>query len=249
MIDDYKKITINIRKFRKERTHIYDLAYNFDIHYDNSIPIIGILDINNSTIQKMFGTKKELWRYENEHRIIFDTASLKEHHESAITGIYFGYQTEENLIKRFEENFGERDIIFHKIIPNFNTHNLESEIISKFSKKLKHNLDRYYFEVLYTKKDTTVLSYFIYVKNDYDKNDLQNLGIAFLEKYSFKPSNVLFLNSNSNDVINLIGKYPKTNDELIIWAEAVIAEMPNDCNNEIFMNPYQDWFYKELKKK
>jgi len=232
-----------------ERTQIYDLAYNFDISYESSIPIIEILDINNSNsiIKKMFGTKKDLWGHEYEHRIIFDTVSLKKHHESAITGIYFSYQAEENLIKSFEDNFGERDITFHKIFPNFNTHNLESKVISKFSKKLKYNLNRYRFELVFTKNDSTVLSYYIYVKNNYSKNELQNLGIAFLEKYCFKPSNIFFLNSNK--IINLINKYPKTNDELIIWAEAVIAEMPYDCNNEIFMTPFKDWYYKDLKKK
>lgn len=233
-----------------ERTQTYDFAYNFDVHYDNSIPIVDVSDINSDRIiKKMFGTKKDLWMHEKEHRMIFDTASLKEHHESAITGIYFGYQAKDSLIRCFEENFCERDIIFHKIVPNFNTHKLESKIISKFSKKLKYNLERYNYELVFTKNDSTVLSYFIYVENNYDKNELQNLGLAFLEKYSFKPSNVFFLNSKEDAIINLIGKYPKTDEELIIWAEVVIAEMPFDCNNEIFMAPFKDWYYSDLKKK
>lgn len=198
-----------------ERTQVYDLAYNFDINYDNSIPIIELLDIkkSDSIITKMFGTKKKLWQHENEHRIIFDSASLKDHHESAITGIYFGYQAEENLIKFFEENFGERDITFHKIVPNFSTHKLESEIISKFSKKLKNNLGKFKYELIFTKNDSTVLTYFIYVENNNSKRKLQNLGEAFLEKFSYKPSNVFFLNSNSDGITNLINKYPKTDDE------------------------------------
>ena len=45
----------------------------------------------------VFGVKKENWKHEEEIRLIFNNSSLKSHHESAITGVYFGCHATEDI--------------------------------------------------------------------------------------------------------------------------------------------------------
>lgn len=233
---DLEKIT--------ERSQQYDLAFDFEIKYNDILPIITIDDIRSQNMAvKMFGTKKEFWSYEKEVRLVFDSASLKEHHESAITGIYFGYKSEKSLIEKFQENFKNRDIAFYQIKPNRKTNFLEFEEIERFSRKLLFDLDKFNFEIIKTKNNLAVSSYYIYLKEKYSKEELKELSKAFLEEYNYKPSNLYFLSSKSPQIVELIDKYPKTSDEKIKWAEAVIADSPFDCDGEVFMSPF-----KELKK-
>jgi len=232
-----------------ERSQNYDLAFNLNVRYNDLLPIITINDIKDGNLpSKMFGTKKEFWSYEKEIRLIFDSASLKEHHESAITGIYFGHKADKNLIEKFREKFMNRNITFYQMKPNRFSNILEYIEIEKFSKKLLFDLNKFKFELIYTKKNSTIYNYYIYLKDSYSKIELKELSKAFLEKYNFKPSNLFFLNSKSENTIKLIGKYPKSNREYIEWAETVIAEFPFDCDDEIYLHPFKDYHYKELKK-
>jgi len=57
---------------------------------------------------------------------------------------------------------------------------------------------------------------------------------------------IYFLNSKDAIIIELIDKYPKSDKELVLWANSVIAEFPFDCNDEIYLDPFKDWYYKEL---
>lgn len=233
-----------------ERNLNYDLAYKFDVIYKDILPVLTIDDIENEKLpSKMFGSKKEAWSYEKEIRLIFDSASLKEHHESAITGIYFGYKAESGLIEKLKDKFSNRDIIFYKIRPNIRSNFLEFDEICRFNRKLKFDLEKFEFELIKLRNNTAVNSYYLYVRNTYNQEELKELSKAFLEKYNYKPSNLYFLNSKSKRTMELIDKYPKSNEEYIDWAETVIADFPYDCNEEIFMDPNKDSLYKELKIK
>jgi len=232
-----------------ERNQQYDLAFNFDINYKDILPVITIDDIreNNKMITKMYGTKKEFWSYEKEIRLVFDSSSLKEHHESAITGIYFGYKADKTLIERFKEKFAHRDVIFYQIKPNRKSNFLECEKIHHFNRKLKFNIEKFNFELIKVKNNSAVNNYYIYFKSIYTKDEMKELCMAFLEKYTYKPSNLYLLNSKSDQSIELIDKYPKSDEEYINWAETVVADFPFDCNQEIFIDPLKDWYYQKIK--
>lgn len=233
-----------------ERNQNYDVAFNFEIKYNDILPIITIDDIRNPNMAiKMFGTKKENWSYEKEIRLVFDSASLKEHHESAITGIYFGYKAEKSLIEKFKEKFKNRDITFYQIRPNRSSNLLEYIEIDRFSRKLLFDLDKFNFEVIKIKNNSSVCNYYIYLKDIYNKEELLELSKAFIEKHNFKPSNLYYLNSKSAETLKLVDKYPKSDDEYVKWAETIIADFPFDCDKEIFIDPLKDWHYKELKNK
>ena len=232
-----------------ERNQNFDLGFQFEVSYKDILPIITIDDIRTqNTPIKMYGNKKEMWSYENEIRLIFDSSSLKEHHESAITGIYFGYKADNKLIAKFKKKFKNRDIVFYQILPNRKSNFLEYDVIENFSRKLFFNLDKFNFEVIQTKTNSAVSSYYLYLEDNYSKVELIDLSKAFLEKFSFKPSNLYFLNSKSEKTIELINKYPKSDDEYIYWAETVLADFPFDGDEEIFMYPFKDFHYCKLKK-
>jgi len=231
-----------------ERNQNYDLAFDLDINYKDILPVITIEDIRgNKMATKMFGTKKEFWSYEKEIRLVFDSSSLKSHHESAITGIYFGYKADQILIETFKDKFKNRDITFYQMKPNRKSNFLEYEELFKSSRKLKFSVEKFNFELLKSKNNSAVNNYYIYLKDNYTKIEMKELCMAFIEKYSYKPSNLYLLNSKSNQTIELIDKYPKSDEEDVIWAETVIAEFPYDCDQEIFLDPYKDWYYKKLK--
>lgn len=234
----------------KERSQNYDLAFNFKIKYNDILPVVTIHDIKNGSMAiKMFGTKKESWEYEKEIRLIFDSASLKEHHESAITGVYFGYKAEKTLIEKFKNKFNNRDITFYQIRPNRNSNTLEFDEIEHFSRKLLFDLNRFNFEIIKIKNNSTIINYYIYLKDIYSKDELKELSKAFLEKHNFKQSNLYFLNSKSSFTLELIDKDSKSESEYIIWAETVIADFPFDSDDEIYIDPFKDWYYDEIKNK
>ncbi|EPL7679909.1 DUF2971 domain-containing protein [Elizabethkingia anophelis] len=229
-----------------ERTQNYDLFKDLNVKYTDVLPFITLDDIRSKEMPlKMFGTKKELWRHEKEIRLVFDSSSLKEYHESAITGIYFGYLANDELIEKFRENFQNKDITFYKISPNRGSNLLEYKTLYTLNRKLKYNLAKFQYELVYT-KNNAVISYYIYVKENYTKSELRELGMALIEKISYKPTNIYFLNSKDTIIIELIDKYPKSDEELVLWANSVIAEFPFDCNDEIYLDPFKDWRYKEL---
>lgn len=232
----------------KDKTKNFDFSSQLEITYTNEIPTLCINDITeNSIFKKMYGVKKESWKHEKEIRLVFDNSSLKNHHESSITGIYFGYQASDSLIESFKEIFRNRDVTFYKIIPNKQINILESKIVFKGLRPRKYQINKYDFEILKYENNTTVENYYIYLKNNLTNDELKEFTFAFREEYCYKPSNLNIF--NSSEILSLIDKYPLNNEDYIRYADSYIALSDFSCENFIFEYPLKDLYYKDIKKK
>lgn len=220
-----------------------DFSIELVLNYYDEKPIITVHDImSKNLIPKMFASKKKCWEHEEEIRIIFDSAGLKEHHESAITGIYFGSDASEKLIEKIKSKFIDREITFYKITVNSQKNKLEKELINKNTKKFKYNIDNFNFKLVKT-VDSTAMSYYLHIEENYNINELQNLAMAFQERNYYKPSNIYFI--NNLEVLEVIEKYPKNNHEYLKYAESVVADFQNG-SLEVFEYPFKDSRYIEL---
>lgn len=222
-----------------------DFSTLLDVQYSDEKPVITIPDIQNGKlITKMFATKKKRWEHEEEIRLIFDTVGFKEHHESAITAIYFGCDANDEFIEQIKSEFINRDIVFYKIIANSQTNEFEEEIIGQSFKTYKQNINSFNFSIA-KMIENTANSYYIHIKENYELEDLQQLAIAFKERYFYKPSNIYFI--NNLEVLDIIEKYPKNDHEYLKFADSVVADFPHD-SSEIYQYPFKDFRYYKITK-
>jgi hypothetical protein len=205
-----------------------------------------ILSIKRHLI-KMFGTKKNRWNHEEEIRLIFDNSGLKDHHESAITGIYFGCDVSDDLILEYSKEFSNRNIDFYKMEVNLQSNELERILIHKNEKKLKFDISKFDFELVKTIDNPSISNYYLYTRKNYNLEELKELAQAFREKFSYKSCNIYFI--DNLDILDIIEIYPKNDIEYVKFAESIIAAFPFDCDDEIFSYPFKDWKYAELIKK
>lgn len=232
----------------KDKTRNLDFFSVADVNYTDNKPVITVLDINSkNVINKMFATKKKRWSQEEEIRLLFDNFGLKKHHQSAITAIYFGCDSSDELIENLISEFDDRDIDFYRMITNFNSNEFERKLIHKNVRKLNFNIDKFNYKLVKTIDNPVVTNYYLYTEKEYDLQDLKELSLAFKEKYSYKNCNIYFI--NNLEVIEIIEKYPKDDNEYIKFAESIIADFPFDCDGKIFPYPFKDWKYKELISK
>lgn len=235
----------------KDKTQNFDFSKQLDIAYSDDIPTLGIKDLKNDQMfQKMYGTKKQNWRHEEEIRLVFNNSSLKKHHQSAITAIYFGYQASENLINTITNAFTNRDIQFYKIIVNKEKNGLEHILLSESKRLLDHDINKFNFEIISHKDNSVVENYYIHLKDKLNPDELKEFAQAFREKYCYKPSNLNIF--NTSDIPDLIDKYPLKGKEYIQYADAFIAVSDFDTEDSVFEHPYKDFYYeqqlKELEK-
>ena len=228
----------------KDKTKNFDFSMQLDITYSDDIPTIKLEDFENISIfQKMFGTKTTYWRHEEETRLLFENFSIKEHHESAITGIVFGYKANNNLIETFKDAFDNRDIKFYRVVVNRQKNRLEKDLILELQKQRNFNLTKYTFEVLKYTNNLAVENYHLVLKGPSSNDDAKNLIFAFREKICYKPSNIHVYNTPS--IVELIDIYPLRGKDYIHYAEACIASSDFDSENLVIFSPYKDSYYQE----
>ncbi|RDB06536.1 DUF2971 domain-containing protein [Runella aurantiaca] len=228
----------------KVKTKDSDYSNQLEISYTDDIPTLGIEDLdNNLMLQKMYGIKKEKWKHEQEIRLIFNSSSLKNHHESAITGVYFGYLASKRLIEVFKEAFKDRDIKFYQITVNTHKNQLEEKLHFEFQKQRKFDISKYDFEILKYQNSTSLDNYYIYLKDTLNKNDLKKFVFAFRERFCYKPNNINIFNTDK--ISDLIGVYPLKGADYIRYADAFIAAAYFSPEDFIHEYPYKDFYYKE----
>lgn len=231
----------------KDKSRNFDFTSQLDISYSNEIPVLELNDIkNNLMFQKMFGVKKQNWSHEEEIRLIFDNSSLKKYHESAITSIYFGYQSSESLIDIFKETFYNRNIKFYRITVNKKENRFESILIHESEKKTNYNINKYSFEILKYHDNDVVENYHIYLKDSLLGQELNEFVLSFREKFCYKPSNLSIY--NTSDIIKLVDCYPLKGTEYIKYAEAFIALADFSTEDYIIEYPFKDLYYRDQIK-
>ena len=226
------------------RTHNSDFCEQLDVFYSEVQPTLDFNSIQKrSMLQKMFGTKKENWKYEEEIRLIFDNSSLKSHHESAITGVYFGYKTPEYVIEKIRKAFIDRSINFYKIKVNEQTYQLEPKLIHTEIRPQIRNLENYNFDILKYHSDSLIEIYYIHLKDSLSKDELNDFVGVFREANCYLPSNLYIFNTSK--ITHLIGVYPLKGIDYIEYANAFIALADSDSEGISFYDILKNLTYEE----
>lgn len=226
----------------------FDFQYQFEIDYRENIPTLAIDDLINlqeSFIRKMFATKKSAWQHEKEIRLIFDKYGMKKIHRSAITGIYFGIKTPENIKKAFYKLFENDDVKFYEVFPsNFE---LDCRLINETKRKLKYDVSKFNFEILKHRMDALHESYYVFYKGSKNELDIKEFILAFREAFLIKESNRLYIFHNK-EAESLIDIYPKNDEQYIKFADSIIT-VCEDWEEAGISNPYKDFHYNEIVNK
>ncbi len=222
-----------------------DFSIKFEIIYDNKTSILNIADIgSNSLITKMFGVKKLEYLPEEEIRLIFNFDSIKKHHDSAITGIYFGSDADEQLIEKIYEKFENRDIKFYQIILGENQE-LRREIINQFSKNLKYNIEKNNFKILKHEINEHMEIFNVHLIGQTNTELIKEFALAFNEKYCFKVCNLHIY--NSSEIIDLLDIYPLSDKDYVRYADSYIANADFSSETIFYEFPLKDFKYDKLK--
>lgn len=234
---DYEKL--------KDKSLNEDLSYSIEVNYTNKKPLVAISDIRENIIKKMFATKSSDWIHEKEIRLIFEKSSLKTHHESFITAIYFGCKASEELIELFKKKFKNRDIIFYKLYVDKTKNTFQRKKIWSDKKKLKYDLSEYNYEILKEVNYFETITFYIFLKEYYNSKQLTELTLAIREKYSYKYCNIYFL--NDKNFIDIAIKCPLSDEEYLKYADVLVAQFFH-TDKIIHVFPYKDSRYREIKK-
>lgn len=199
-----------------------DFECQLEIHYEDDIPTIGIDDIKNteSFIKKIYAIKKSTWKHEDEIRLIFNNNGLKKNHSSAITGIYFGFRTEQVIKESFYDLFKNNDVKFYEVFPsNFR---LERKLIYETKRSLKYKINKFNFEFLREPRENRWEQIFEvhYKGNSNDPNEIKEFVQAFKEMYCFKKSTLYIF--NNKEVVSLLDTYPMNEDQHIEYNKSTI---------------------------
>ncbi len=225
-----------------------DFVKQVEVVYQDKITTLDTLDITSKTmIDKMFGVKKVNYFPEEEIRLLFNSFSLKNHHQSAITAIYFGHQSSNELKESFYEKFTNRDVKFYEITPSLENHKLERKLIKEFNSKSIFDLNKFNYKILSYEDSGHFEIYFIELFGETTTEILEEFSLAFKEKVCFKQCRIYIFN-NSN-IKELITKYPLEDKEYIQFAESLIAISDFSCENFLDEFPFKDFKYNELKER
>jgi hypothetical protein len=222
-----------------------DFSENFDVIYDFKTPILNINDIgSDSLIQKMFGVKRLMYSQEEEVRLIFNHSSIKNHHYSAITAIYFGEKTDKALIQKFYEKFKNREIKIYRMLTNENNV-LSRKIINEFSRELKFDLNKFNYEILKHSINEHIEVFYIHLIDELIGDEIKQFALAFEEKNCHKLCNLHIY--NNSEIKDLIEIYPLPDKDYIRYADSYIANADFSSENIVFEFPYKDFKYNKLK--
>lgn len=160
----------------------YDLRNVIHVAYSHERPSIDKYTIQSSLeVQKrVFGTKSLAWKYENEVRLVFQTAGLKQLPRKAVTAIYFGLRISLEDRKEIIQKLSSRNIDFYQMERVDNLYRL---------KATKLEMD-YKYEVVGEKHLATVDNYTIFYKSlNKDANSLRDF-IQYFRRSLQRPSNI-----------------------------------------------------------
>jgi len=210
------------------------------VEYESSCPKLLIADVTQKDVmlQKMFGTKSIPWKYENEIRVIFDKAGVKNYHPSALKSIYFGLNMDELRQEDIIKGLVNCDVTFYKIHKVGNTYDLQAELISENKRTIEKKNPKTEYEILKTTHKQTVENFHVLMLlKDISDKYLSNFISKFREEHATKKSNVFLYDDRK--VVGLIDKYPLYGEQESFFAEHFITQSTFDSNGYIWKYPFK----------
>jgi hypothetical protein len=230
----------------KDRYLVHLSVNEIEVDYKDKPQTITIQDINNRDIilRKLFATKFSSWSYEKEIRLIFDEAKYKDYHPSALTGIYFGLNTSDDIIENLINSLTDRDVRFYRFSMKPSEYKLVSHFIHENKRVFINKPSSDIFEILKTKHDPTVENFYIFYKGQTcEKENIKEFVEGFRDTYTTKPSNIYLFDSKS--IKPLIDLYPLKGDDYVKFADHLFAWSTFDASDSIWWYPYYDYLYVE----
>ena len=226
-------------------------ALNFNVNeirvvYKDKPQTLTFKDIYNrdKLLCKLFATKDKSWSYEKEVRLIFDDAKFKTYHSSALTGIYFGVNADNNIVELIINLLKDMDVKFYKFSIKSGKYSLIQKLIHENKRVIINKPSDSIFEILKTKHNPTVENFYIYYKGPIDDvNNIKKFIDGFRNAYATKPSNLNLFDSKS--ILTLIDKYPLVGADYIKFADHFFAYSTFDAPDYIWWYPDQDFTYDE----
>lgn len=160
-------IEYDLNKLIDNYSKEYDIRNVINVQYQDERPEVTEVDDTFTVQKKVFGTKSLAWKYENEIRLVFNTAGKKTIISEAVTGIYFGLKISLEDRRDIIQRTQGRNIDYYQIERIDNSYNLKStKLIFDFSHKVinvecRPTVDNYM--ILYTSpnKDINTMQEFV----------------------------------------------------------------------------------------
>ena len=222
-------IEYDLNKLIDNYSKEYDIRNVINVQYQDERPEVTEVDDTFTVQKKVFGTKSLAWKYENEIRLVFNTAGKKTIISEAVTGIYFGLRISLEDRRDIIQRTQGRNIDYYQIERIDNSYNLKStKLIFDFSHK-----------VINVECRPTVDNYMIlYTSPNKDINTMQEFVDLFRRTLT-KPSNITIIDDiRANDVLqNYKPRKDMTREEISVLSNHWLAYSSFDAPNLVWMYP------------
>lgn len=222
-------IEYDLNKLIDNYSKEYDIRNVINVQYQDERPEVTEVDDTFTVQKKVFGTKSLAWKYENEIRLVFNTAGKKTIISEAVTGIYFGLKISLEDRRDIIQRTQGRNIDYYQIERIDNSYNLKStKLIFDFSHK-----------VINVECRPTVDNYMIlYTSPNKDINTMQEFVDLFRRTLT-KPSNITIIDDiRANDVLqNYKPRKDMTREEISVLSNHWLAYSSFDAPNLVWMYP------------
>jgi len=220
-------IEYDLDLLKDNRRSEFDIRNLINIKYVKERPVVEENDELFARETKVFGTKSQSWKYENEVRLVFKTNGVKKIAKGAIKGIYFGLnmglEERNSIIKGLKDN----DITFHQIERVGNTYKL-------IANKLVNN-DYSNYVIIGTKHNSNVENYHILYKGmNKDKNSIIEFVSGFRSVHP-KPLNISIYDDRC--VETFMYDYPIKDENQKLLAKHWLAFSSFDAPDVVWMYP------------
>lgn len=211
--------------------------------YSPTIPKMCLTDILSNTgiqlITKIYGTKSNVWNYENESRLLYETSGIKKYNPASLKAIYFGLNMDSVHEEYLIDKLTNRNIKFFKMkMPN-REYKLFPELVAENTQQYKYDLSLDSFEIIMTDHKTAIENFHVFYKGlNTSKDSLLSFIKAFRERYCTRKANVSLYNQNNDYLKVLIKTYPLQGEDLKYMQEHFLAMSMFEIEDELWFNVY-----------
>lgn len=110
---------IEILKESLNHNKYFQFVFDFDVDYVECVPNVDFSTLyrrdTNDVLKACLGSKSVSWFHEKEYRLIFEGQGLFDIDYRAVTGIYFGYRTQEKEVEFVMDKLKGRGLSYYKM--------------------------------------------------------------------------------------------------------------------------------------
>ncbi|MCM1077901.1 MAG: DUF2971 domain-containing protein [Bacteroidales bacterium] len=221
-------IAYDLDVLESSRTDGFDLIDCIDIKYQNNSPEIFSSDTAEIMREKHFGRKSLSWKKENEVRLVFSTAGLKNIPQNGIIAVYFGLNMPLEGRQKIMSRLKHLDIDFFQIETIPNRYKLKATKVDNIAD----------IEILKAERKPMVDNLTILYKSKAkDRQTIEMLVKAIRANLS-RPTNICIVDDLKSGI--LLEKYPPTTEERQYLAEHWVAMSTFDAPQYVMYYPERD---------